>query len=247
MLLAVMVGLAASASAAGEADSEADSEINLPGVVHLASYQATAFSYHDMGTLIWLAGPDGILRLEIRRAADGHHGANLLQPLLEQRGQGWTAILAGKNDDTLNAWGAEWRHPPQGLARAAQLVTTTLESGPEASTKTPGPWRAGAQSRETTKYEVPSLVKTRESAPSHSVWHSEAAARGLGRGGGQDLLVLSWEPTVPGQSPVLKVTATRSPGNLELTVLTARDVIYAMPEAFVPLWPLAQLVTVLPR
>ncbi len=52
------VALLAAPTTAGGAD---EPPADLPGTIHVASYAATAFSYHDTGSLLWLTGPDGIL------------------------------------------------------------------------------------------------------------------------------------------------------------------------------------------
>ena len=228
-----------------ETSSAADDELDLPGVAHLTHYSASVFSYQETGSLLWLAGAEGILRLEVRRADNTSANPATWLPLLEQRGQGWTAILAGLSDDTINAWGAEWRHPPAGLAQAAQLVTTALEAGPPEPSG-PARWRAGQSAGHTAKYRVATLGESPASTSQELPWRDEQAARGLGRGGRDDMLVLRWG-VQDGEKPVfLQVTASRSPGRLEFELPETAKVIYAMPEAFVPLWPLAQLMTFRP-
>jgi hypothetical protein len=241
-LLIAAVMLAGPLAAPSDA---AEEELDLPGTALLAHYRATAFSYHEAGTLLWLVGPDGILRLEIRRADNTATGTDAWQPLLEQQGEGWTAIIAGHSDDTINAWGAQWRHPPAGLAQAAQLVTAALALGPPEA-QGPKRWRAGQTAGQTTKYRVASLVDSTTSVLPGPPWRREQTARGLGRGGQDNVLVLKWVAEAVERPATLQVTASRSPGRLELELPIAAEVIYAMPEAFVPLWPLAQLMTFTP-
>ncbi len=228
-----------------ETSRAAEDELDLPGTAYLAHYRATAFSYQETGSLLWLAGPEGILRLEVLRAGHTTAEPDTWQPLLEQQGQGWTAILTGQSDDTINAWGAEWRHPPAGLAEAAQLVTTALVAGPPEQSA-PRRWRAGQSAGHTAKYRVATLGESPALTPQGLHWRQEQAARGLGRGGRDDMLVLRWEAQIGEEPASLHVMASRSPGSLEIELPEAAKVIYAMPEAFVPLWPLAQLMTFTP-
>ncbi len=80
----------------------------------------------------------------------------------------------------------------------------------------------------------------------NSDFHDRMATLGLGRGGADELLVLAWRQPSDRSQARLQARATRRPGHLELALTASRAVQYAMPEAFVPLWPLAQLVTVAP-
>ncbi len=228
------------------AASESEPESDLPGVIYWARYEATAFSYRDRGQWAWLAGPEGILRLEVRRSDGRPANAQSLDDLLEQRGQGWTAILANQTDDTVNGWGAEWSHPPAGLAQAAGLVTAALARGPEVGAAPKRPWRSHWQGVKAAKHPVPPLVSTASPRDNVPVWRSNGAQRGWGRGGTQDMLVLAWKQVPDSPFQVLQVSATRSPGYLELSLVDSQKVIYAMPEAFVPLWPLSQLLSDVP-
>ena len=244
-LLGWVALLSAPATAGGADEPPAD----LPGTIHVASYAATAFSYHDTGSLLWLTGPDGILRLEVRR---GSAGADLLTPMLQQHGQGWTAILSGRGNDTFNAWGEEWHRPAPGVARAAQLVTTALLVGPPLAAQMVGPWRAGKAGSGARVHRIPTLSGAETAAAEdaefggNSDFHDRMATLGLGRGGADELLVLAWRQPSDRSQARLQARATRRPGHLELALTASRAVQYAMPEAFVPLWPLAQLVTVAP-
>jgi len=246
LILLGWVALLEAPTSAIEAD---EPPADLPGTIHVASYAATAFSYHDTGSLLWLTGPDGILRLEVRR---GSAGDDLLTPMLQQHGQGWTAILSGQGDDTLNAWGEEWRRPAPGVARAAQLVTTALLVGPPSADRIVGPWRAGKAALGARVHRIPTLGDGETAATEDaeiggdSDFHDRMATRGLGRGGEDELLVLAWLQPSDRANARLQVRATRRPGHLELALTASRAIQYAMPEAFVPLWPLAQLVTVAP-
>jgi len=216
---------------------------NLPGTLQLAAYQATAFSYHETGTLLWLLGADDILRLEIRRGPQQQVLATVLPALLEQRGEGWTAILTRQGDDTLNAWGQEWHLPPAGMARAARLVSQALVAGPPTVSPDRGGWRAGSAANHPKKFRIPTLGRDSTPVAAGREFRQSHSGRGLGRGGADDVLELAWAASSTAEAPRLRVRVTRRPGHLELVHIGAKKVVYASPEAFVPLWPLAQLVT----
>jgi hypothetical protein len=215
-------------------------------MLHVAAYDASAFAYRDTGTFLWLTGPDGILRLEVRRGPATAAGAEAAAPMLSWQGQGWTAILAGPGDDTLNAWGQQWRLPPPGVAAVVQRAGAALVVGPPPPSESAGVWRAGRGGAKLAKSRIPSL---REPAPGESPsagFHGALVQRGSGRGGDDEMLALRWHETGPGQTPALEVRATRRPGRLTLRLLGSRAVSFAYPEAFVPLWPLSDLIAETP-
>lgn len=213
-----------------------------PGMLQVAFYEASAFSHRDSGTFLWLTGPDGILRLEVRRGSGGGTLRETLDPLLAQRGQGWTAILAGSGDETLNAWGQEWRRPPPGAAAVVQLAGEALLAGPPAGSRSTGVWRAAGGVIPVRKHRIPSLREADLGRFRPPGFRSALTRRGAGRGGDDEMLTLRWRQAPAERLPVLEVSATRRPGRLELRHIGSRAVHYAYPEAFVPLWPLIDLV-----
>lgn len=239
----IAVALLMISTAVAKPGQTAETEADLPGTIRTVAYRASVFSFQDSGTVLWLPGPDGIMRLEIRRGRAGH---DALTPLLAQSGAGWTAILGGQNPGTLNAWQEQWRQPPAGLAQAARLVNEALTAGPTLSVDRKTRWRAGAHRLNGRTHGIDSLNPVSAEASSGPAFRQVVAARGWGRGGLGDVLALRWETGAEGQASHLVVRSTRRPGRLELTPLATYDVIYAMPEAFVPLWPLAQLLTLTP-
>jgi len=219
--------------------------------IYLASYDIGAFSYHDSGELLWLAVQQGDLRLEIRRRdasrQDDKDGlpsaleANLVKHLLEQNGQGWTAILNGAGDETLNSWGEGWDFPPAGLGIAVAALTDGLVSGPYKFLRSETTWRAGQKSSPTQSLVIPSLRPGDEKKVG---FRNQMASRGYGRGGDGEILQLRWALSPERGEPTLHVSASKWPGELKLRMIATYTARIAVPEVFVPLWPLSELVTI---
>ncbi len=242
LLFVGLVGPAAlnfGVAAAGETDR--------PGKIQIATYRATAFSYQMNGSLLWLTGSDGIVRLEIRQS--GATGRNLpsVEALLNQQGQGWTAIFGGQGAGTLNGWGQAWRQPPTGLARAVGLVSAALLAGPPVGEGIAGPWRAKSLPGQLARYCVPSLNSISEESEIEIGLRHNLTGRGWGRGGADEVLEMVWQPvSAYAETELLRVRLTRRPGRVDLQLHDSLDVVYASPEAFVPLWPLGELITIEP-
>lgn len=236
-LLLMVAAIAVVAPAlAGSADP--DTSGTLPGRLHVAQYQASVFSYHETGNILWLAGPAGVIRLEVRRGRDERP----LDSMLAQTGEGWTAVLGGEGAGTINAWDEAWRVPPVGLQDAVQTVVGALEAGPGRVDDSPaGPWRSRPGRSSVVRVRIGSLV----SSDPETGFRHRLSGRGLGRGGDDEMLELVWLETELDAHPRLQVRSTRRPGRLVLAADQERPVVYAMPEAFVPLWPLGQLVEIL--
>jgi len=228
-------------SGAGEATlAEAG---DLPGRIHLAEYRASVFAHRESGSFLWLAGPSGLLRLEIRRG----DGQGVLTALLGQEGQGWTAILDGAENGTINAWGESWHQAPAGLGQVVRIVSEVLQSGVPSSDVTVGPWRCRGADDRSMKYRIGALGGSVGSGSGKSDFRERLTRRGLGRGDRDELLELKWVVAAMDTTAWLMVRSTRRPGKLELAQQYSREVVYAMPETFVPLWPLARLVEIIKK
>ncbi len=216
------------------------------GRLELATYRASVFSYRVEGSLLWLAGPDGLMRWEIRRGRPVRSETAFVADLIAREGQGWTAVLGGGGDETLNPWAGAWQTPPPGLGQAAALIASALAAGPPAALSEPGIWRGCSTVRAARHHQIRSLGREAPPQPGRSEFRREATRRGLGRGGGREMLELSWSAADADGVSWLRVHSTRRPGQLELAPRGTRPVVYAMPEAFVPLWPLSVLVEFVP-
>jgi len=244
----LVISVTAGNGAVGET---VEASANLPGSISIYSYRASVFSFQETGTLLWLAGPDGALRLELNRGVVATAGHRLVDPLLHQVGQGWTAVFGEHSQGTINPWGERWRQPPLGLGHMAQLVGEALAVGPPAAVSeravvSAEAWRAGARRISRIKFTIPSLEIAAGDTTPRNVFRSESVRRGLGAGGVAEVLELTWRRQAGVDQTSLVVNSTRRPGRLELALLARHDVTFVMPEAFVPLWPLAELITLLP-
>jgi hypothetical protein len=244
---AAAAAAAAQEPAAADADAAAGQPLDLPGVLQLVDFEASAFSYGLDGTLLWLSGPEGILRVEIRQAEPGDRPADPLRSLLAQAGTGWTAILGGAGGtDMVNAWGQAWRRPPAGLARLAQLVSEQLVAGPDLPVADARRWRARSGAPEIVRHQVPALQeRSVERLPAG--FRTGLVARGAGRSAAEELIELTWLRRSGPREARLQVRATGRAGRLNISRPTAHRIVYAMPEAFVPLWPLAELISPAPE
>jgi len=251
-LLSMTVLAVAISASLHPALAEEETGGDLPGVMRFLDYRASVFSYRDQGTLLWLNGPDGpdgpdgMMRLEIRRGAVHANEPDPMIPLLEQTGEGWTVILGGETGGTVSAWGEQWRQPPAGLVRAAQLIAATLAAGPPAQMPVQRRWRAGAAPQSVAKYGIPSLTPTNSRQEASRAFRRALSLRGWGGGGDGDMLELAWQSEDEAEAPYLRIRSTRRPGEVEISTRTRHPVIYAMPEVFAPLWPMAELVTFRP-
>ena len=225
-----------------------------PGMIHAADYEIAVLGDQERGSLLWLEGPDGILRVEIRAGGRLGPGAARLTALLEQAGQGWTAVLGGRGDDTINAWGQEWRQPPPGLAPAARFLAAAIVGGPDGPPdrrleRRPGSrtrWRAGCGGTAVLRQPIPALFPSSTPGDPRPEFRHLMSARGNGRGGEAAVLEWRWQAGTETGTRQLAVRVTRLPGQLVLSAWDATAVVYAMPEAFVPLWPLSELVNPIP-
>lgn len=220
-----------------------DHPADYPTQIHLASFEFQAYSRQEVGSVLWLVGPDGDLRLEIRRGGVAASTDLALSRILDQTGHGWTAVLNGVADETINRWGEGWEFPPPGLGATVATMASELQVGPMGDAVSKRPWRAGAPSRESHRMAVASLVPEGD-VP--DTFRSQQAARGFGRGGSGDLLHWHWDAAAEESSPTLNLTASKWPGVLKMRLEDSYDGVIALPEVFVPLWPLRDLVTIVP-
>jgi hypothetical protein len=136
--------------------------------------------------------------------------------LMSRRGHGWTVVATPDGGGTRNAWEREWQP-------LEPRLSALLRAGAEILVDPPAPpFRRVRVVRETGT--EPDL-------------RTRLTRRGRGRGG-------------PGETLVIRGAAagrfvfgsSRRPGSLELADLTRRPVVYPVREAFVPLWPLAEII-----
>jgi hypothetical protein len=190
--------------------------------LHVAVWDAAAYSHRVSGPLGWLRGPDGSLRLEL--GAEGPDADP--RTLLERSGDGWTLILGPEGEGTLNAWGREWRRVDPGLASLAREAVAFFD-------------RTGAEA-ERRRLVVPDLGEGDRPADQAASLRRELVRRGRGRGGRGEIIVL--ERFAPGDpAGAFEIRSTRRPGRIRVGVPSTRPLVCPIPEVFLPLWPLDEI------
>jgi len=239
------------------------------GSLYFVRWRAVFWAEQAHGTACWLPGGNGALRCEIRRnIADEAPEDTTLAPLLRRGGQGWTLTAAGPGTGTLQAWGEPWREANRRMLQFGRVLTlvlvpqqTSLDSLAGLATRslsrtrvsTPRPrWLAAApqpgEGETDLRLELTtSPVSTADHEPvagmvSAPLFRRQLEARGRGRGGPAEILNLHW-PRAPDSRGRrwIRITSSRRPGRLEITVPVEIIVTYPKPETFLPLWSLAEL------
>lgn len=192
------------------------------GTLRLATWRGSFLGRGAGGSLALLIGPDGACRVEVadRRCT--------WTDLLDRSGHGWTAVLGAGADPLVAPWGREWSRLEAPLAAGLATLARALAAPPGPPVRT----RNGAATPVRTVALPPA-----DPAPS---FRAAQAARGRGRGGPGEILHLVWL-TAADRSPVLAVRSSRRPGGLRLGELRCLPVRFPVPETFVPLWSLREL------
>ncbi len=225
------------------------------------NWSASALSHHAGGSVCWLMGDDGSVRVEVLLDPEGtgddggqagsDKGVNL-EHLMTWTGDGWTLVLGPDGNGTLNGWGKEWDQVPADLSRVVRLVTASLRKFPNrpvgfsfaksvrptrgnAGIPRPGMLGSGATGEggeDVWRYQVAS-----SDAPG---FRNRMTARGRGAGGVGEILILRWWRPEGQESYALSVGSSRRPGTLNLDPPSNLTVKTPDPEVFLPLWPLSQ-------
>jgi hypothetical protein len=235
--------------------------------LHLSDWSIRAWgSERAAGAACWVRGEGGALRVEIAvRTA-----AAPLEALLAQRGEGWTLIVAPSGSNGTDArsspslfkpWDAGWREVRASVGRTATTIVDRLDAAvrrspdcgpqiePPRDRRRSRPAGAGWRRPGRRRRSVRELAIVRG-------WHSETGsaeiggspqglraqlvARGRGRGGADEILELSWR-CPEDEAPYLRISSTRRSGDLRIAIPSSFNVRIAIPEAFIPIWPLGDL------
>jgi hypothetical protein len=238
-------------------------------LLRFSNWNASAYSHKAGGTLCWLMGDDGSLRVEVRRGSAGFGDPALKDPdpeqpvldrLLDRSGEGWTLVLGPDDAGTLNAWGEEWRQPPVGLAQLVRLVATAVEAFPEFMPDfdfavtyprkqpvqhIPRPSFVDLVERDSGlagiwRYQLNSLATDGVTVQEDSGFRGRMAARGRGAGGDREVVSLTWHYEKEEPGTGVSVRSSRRPGTLELNCLHGKSVVTPPAEIFLPLWPMSR-------
>ena len=185
------------------------------------------------------------------QAADGRWRCDVLldegqgttaDDVLERRGRGWT-LTGHPEGGVVQPWGEPWRTTGPALAEALAEVLADWSGGPwsdAAAVGAPRRWRTTAPRGPRTVVvpqwtDLPAAWRPEShTAPTGGALKRRLTGRGRGRGDDGGVLRLS-----PGEGGLL-ITSSRLPGTLRLDwpVGAVTDL---PDEAFLPLWPLADL------
>jgi hypothetical protein len=242
---------------------------DLAGSLYLVRWRAGAWGEKATGTACWLSDGINYLRCEVRRD-DGDFTATdvALDALQRQLGEGWTLTAAGPRAGTLHAWGEGWQEVNHDLLQWGRVLTQALVKPhtdiawldsvaarklPDLSKALPRPRWLRTQSQPDLKQPDLRLEITMVSTASEqsdeaaragagSSYRRRLERRGRGRGAAAEIVDLRW-PTEPDSRGLrwIQITSSRRPGRLEITVPIENIVTYPVPETFLPLWTLADL------
>lgn len=235
-----------------------------PAYLLFTRWSAAAYSEKAAGTVCWIDGPDGSLRVEVlRNDRAGTMAAPDLSPLLNRTGDGWTLVVGPDQIGTLNAWGHEWREVPAGLAQLVRLATASLHSDPVPPPRFPFAVRVGTHRRsagiprprvleaflpdiehaETWRYQLAPLTLENDQPSVVPNFRRKMTARGRGTGGVGEILIIQRARTAGQDGYGLSLRSSRRPGTLHLAAAGRLAVATPEPEVFLPLWPLSQFIT----
>ena len=224
-------------------------------------WSASAFSHNAGGSVCWVMGDDGSLRVEVLIDPEGagqdanqvgSGGGVDLESLMTWTGDGWTLVLGPDGNGTLNGWGKEWEMVPADLSRAVRLITASMQEFPirpgdfsfassvaqsRGNAVIPRPRMLGADAWGEADTDVWRYQMTSSDTPG---FRKKMTARGRGAGGVGEILVLHWRRASGQQGYALSVGSSRRPGTLNLDPPRNLAVDKPDPEVFLPLWPLSQ-------
>jgi len=225
------------------------------------NWSASAFSHSAGGSVCWIMGDDGSVRVEVLLDPEGtgedsdQGGSGVavnLESLLTWTGDGWTLVLGPDGTGTLNGWGREWEKVPADLARMVRLITASLQKFPHR----PADFSFASsirQPRRNAGIPRPGMLGSDESGEGDPVdwryqltssdnpgFRKKMATRGRGAGGVGEILVLHWWRPAGQEGYALSVGSSRRPGALNLGPPRNLAVDMPDPEVFLPLWPLSQ-------
>ncbi len=180
--------------------------------------------------------------------------------LWSRRGSGWSLAQAGPEGGTLQPWGDAWRQAESWLLLYARVLVAAQEGGASAASAaldTPrrddsatGPvhrtigWRASARRGRddfpTLRLTLPPSVEPDERRSVLNL-RGRLAARGRGRGDPGEIWTLRWPA-----DDSLEVRSSRRSGTLTIRRTGRSPVTAPVPEAFLPLWPLAEVLAAIP-
>ncbi|MFH1845721.1 MAG: hypothetical protein ABIF77_21270 [bacterium] len=210
-----------------------------------------------------------MLRLEVIRGEDGRVAIETaLSFLLDRSGKGWTFAVTDATTVVYQPWGEHWREYHASFARALMTLTRVFECREQladlhwadglhpltvSQQNVDRPrWVTAGQERDAgvqhLRLEVDFYGNTTMSPDaemmlgnSRSSLRQENCQRGLGRGGVCEVWSVWRIPAAGTTGWTHRISSSRRPGDLEVSVPRIWNVEFPYPEAFLPVWSLAEL------
>jgi hypothetical protein len=225
------------------------------------NWSASVFSHNAGGSVCWIMGEDGSVRVEVLLDPEGtgedpgqagSGGDVNLEALMSWTGDGWTLVLGPDGNGTLNGWGKEWEMVPADLSSVVRLITASLQNFPirpvefsfassvgqsRGKAGIPRPGILGSDANGEADADVWRYQLTSSDTPG---FRKKMTARGRGAGGMGEILVLHWWQSAGQDGYALAIGSSRRPGTLNLGPPRNLAVDMPDPEVFLPLWPLSQ-------
>jgi len=249
--------------------SQAASSGQSVGQLHAVHWTVSVWGRKLAGTGCWLSGPDDMLRLEVKRG--GAEKANLelvLPDLLNRSGEGWTFSVIDDTTVVYQPWGEHWRAYDASLARALTVLTGVCEGSESMDDMSgvdgvrsltvrprsiPRPrWLTNRQQLDAGGQQLRIEVDDHGTEASFAAagpavvtsptkFRQENCQRGFGRGGVGEVWSVWRTPAGESTGWLHRITSSRRPGNLEVTVPRSWQVMFPYPETFLPVWSLTEL------
>lgn len=236
----------------------------------LANWRATAFSQSRQGSCCWTTGLEGALRLEVSLQTPGNQPGPEFGPLLAWNGEGWTVILGEAGQGTLNRWGQEWKNTPPGIERLIRAIlsdftheefhfSSFIAAGGSGHFRPRPPISSTGILGERyikRRWEAIGLLLTEETVEISSrdpgSFRNRLTGRGQGRGGSAEMITMELFLPIAGEIPDnswvpgtrLLVSSSRRSGHLQLDVVDSLNPGEIPSEAFLPIWPLGNFISV---
>ena len=217
--------------------------VPIEGTLRGAVWRGSGPGVRLAGSACWLRGPQGEVRIEVSRdgAAPVVPAEPAGNPLLTHDGEGWVVLLTA-DAAVWGRWGARLEPLPSDSRLRLATLLALLEGGADGD----GPWPAGVRpvvpraDAAAGAARAPAVLRLR--LPETAPLRAALEARGRGRGGGGETWRVRREASADSSGGTdLVVSSSRFPGRVALRAAGSWPVGFEPDDAFVPVWPLGEL------
>ncbi len=227
--------------------------------IHFLRWSGQVFSWNRKGAACWIHDQKGNLRFEVLADADGPSDL-LLEKILQWEGfEGWTVISIAQEAGTFSRWNESWNDLPSSIHTWLRVVAylamdeqdTPVELPREIKDISPGgrplcrpvfpQWKKRSRIRRL-QLPKPNFEDHFPGTPNLGLRH-QLTHRGMGNAGEQTVLNISGQVSGP---EGMKLSSTHNPGILHLDHYLEIPVTYDFAEAFLPWWPLGNIISLSP-